>query len=148
MVTSVIWPQAAKCEMTGWNANTESPRKCSQFALISIFLFYLLSTVYTAATLYCCWQGTCSIYCTPLYLYCTSVWVAEHADSPMQQLYCQQRKWPIISLINFWQRLARVGSCNFHSDPVYIYSTLWSVCPVNGPGVGSVNMGGVMQKGP
>ena len=29
--------------------------------------------VYTAATLYR-WQWTCSIYCTPLHLYCTSVW--------------------------------------------------------------------------
>ncbi len=27
-----------------------------------------------AATLYC-WQWTCSIYCNPLHLYCTSVWV-------------------------------------------------------------------------
>ncbi len=34
---------------------------------------YTACTVYTAATLYC-WQWTCSIYCTPLHLYCTSVW--------------------------------------------------------------------------
>ena len=36
---------------------------------------YTACTVYTAATLYC-WQWTCSIYCTPLHLYCTSVWVS------------------------------------------------------------------------
>ncbi len=35
---------------------------------------YTACTVYTVATLYC-WQWTCSIYCTPLHLYCTSVWV-------------------------------------------------------------------------
>ncbi len=35
---------------------------------------YCMYVVYTAATLYC-WQWTCSIYCTPLHLYCTSVWV-------------------------------------------------------------------------
>ncbi len=45
--------------------------------------------VYTAATLYC-WQWTCSIYCTPLHLYCTSVWVAlpvADSISPERFLY-------------------------------------------------------------
>ena len=52
-------PKSWQCKLTGYPSHGS--------------VRYTACTVYTAATLYC-WQWTCSVYCTPLHLYCTSVW--------------------------------------------------------------------------
>ncbi len=90
-------------------------------------------TVYTAATLYC-WQWTCSIYCTPLHLYCTSVWVyvftlkfwanndhyqskvfvcvsvirgayVDEVDPVLQYTQINIKFWRLVKLVGWWPKM-------------------------------------------